>query len=67
MEIFFLFPLEEERCRYHLIPWTFTNWLQVFVILARVIGEKSTENCLPLFRYLDVIGEAYRLYGLAAL
>lgn len=73
MEIFTLLPLEkcnlvrvkpeeskkedeEKRC-YHLIPWTFSNWLQAFAIFASVIGEKSPENCSPLFSYLDSISE----------
>lgn len=79
MEIFTLLPLEnfyldrvkpeeskkedEEKCRFRLIPRTFSNWLQAFAILASVIGEKAPENCSPLFCYLDSIGEAQRVYG----
>lgn len=54
---------EEERRRYPLIPRTFTNWLQVFAILASVIGKKHPEHCSALFCYLDAIGDAYRTYG----
>ncbi|KAM3923887.1 uncharacterized protein RB166_012822 [Leptodactylus fuscus] len=79
VEIFSLLPLErfnldrakkdeskkeeEEERRYRLIPRTFSNWLQAFTILASVIGEKAPENCSALFCYMDVIGEAYRVYG----
>lgn len=54
---------EEERRRYPLIPRTFTNWLQVFAILASVIRKKHLEHCSALFCYLDAIGDAYRIYG----
>ncbi|XP_073431742.1 uncharacterized protein [Dendrobates tinctorius] len=79
VEIFSLLPLErfnldrsrrddskkedEEKRRFRLIPRTFSNWLQAFAILANVIGEKSPKNCSPLFCYMDIIGEAYRVYG----
>lgn len=79
MEIFTLLPLEkfyldrvkpeeskkedEEKHCYRLIRRTFSNWLQAFAILASVIGEKTPENCSPLFCYLNSIGKAQRVYG----
>lgn len=54
---------EEEKWKYRLIPRSFANWLQVFAILASVIGERAPENCSALFCYLDAIGKAYRVYG----
>ncbi|CAJ0926054.1 unnamed protein product, partial [Ranitomeya imitator] len=54
---------DEEKRRWRLIPQMFGNWLQAFVILASVIGEKAPENCSGLFCYLDSISEAHRVYG----
>lgn len=63
VEIFSLLPKpdeskkeEEERRRYSLIPRTFSNWLQAFVILVSLIGKKALENFYVLFCYLDSIG-----------
>lgn len=39
----------EEKRRYRLIPRTFSNWLQAFMILASVIGEKAPEKQLVTF------------------
>lgn len=54
---------KERHRRYRLTPHTFANWLQVFTILASIIGEKAPENCSVVFCYMDSIGEAYRTYG----
>lgn len=54
---------DEDRRRYRLIPRTFSNWLQAFSILGSVVGERSPELCSSLFCYMDVVGEAYRVYG----
>lgn len=54
---------DEERRRYRLIPQTFANWLLALAIMASVIVEKNPEHCSALFCYMDVVGEAHRVYG----
>lgn len=78
VEIFSLLPLEkfnldrvkadkskkedEKKHHYRVISRTSPNWLQAFAILASVISKKEPEKCSALFCYLDVIGEAHRVY-----
>lgn len=54
---------KEERRRYRLIPRTFSNWLQAFIILISVIGKKAPDNCLAILCYLNSIGEEIGLMG----